>query len=60
MSKNETTAQKSLKQEVIELLSQLSPQKRKKATDYLSKLQETDREQLTDLQDLTNKGGNII
>jgi len=55
MSKNETAAQKSLQQEVIELLSQLSPQKMKKATDYLSKLQEADRELSTNPQDITKK-----
>lgn len=60
MSKNETAAQKSLQQEVIELLSQLSPQKMKKATDYLSKLQEADQEMATDPQVLTRSGGNMI
>ena len=60
MSKNETATQKSLQQEVIELLSQLSPQKMKKATDYLSKLQESDRELLSNPQDFKKIGGNTI
>lgn len=60
MSKNGTAVQKSLQQEVIELLSQLSPQKMKKATDYLSKLQEADQEMVTDPQVLTRSGGNMI
>ena len=55
MSKNGTAVQKSLQQEVIELLSQLSPQKMKKATDYLSKLQEADPELSLDRQDPTKK-----
>ncbi len=55
MSKNGTAVQKSLQQEVIELLSQLSPQKMKKATDYLSKLQEADQELSIDRQDPTKK-----
>ena len=55
MSKKGTAAQKSLQQEVIELLSQLSPQKMKKATDYLSKLQEADQELSIDRQEPTKK-----
>ena len=60
MSKNGTAVQKSLQQEVIELLSQLSPHKMKKATQYLSKLQEADQELLSNPQDFEKMGGNTI
>lgn len=55
--KNETREQQLIRREVIELLRQLSPQKMKKATDYLLKLKESNNAQ--SIQGNLNKEGDL-
>ena len=55
--KNETREQQLIRREVIKLLSQLSPQKMKKATDYLLKLKETNNTQ--SIHRTLNKEGDL-